>query len=77
MLLQLAPQLVLADATVVEQRSHLVDEEVVDPLAQFVEDGIATELGGIAALHLVEALVEGHRSSFLGLRLGRRTFGSS
>ena len=40
MLLQLPPQLVFADAAVVEERADLVDEEVVDPLAQLVEDGI-------------------------------------
>src|SRR5882724_3112607 len=66
-LLELAAQLVLADAAVVEERADLVDEEVVHPLAQLVEDRVAArgELGEIAALDLVEALVEGHRHSFL------------
>src|SRR5205085_12134619 len=69
LLLQLAGELLLPDAPVVEERAELVDQKVVHPLAQLVEERIANGAGGgavVLGLGLVEPLVEGHDGVLLG-----------
>src|SRR5690606_33830198 len=62
LLVDAAPQVVLRQALVVEDRPELVDQVVVDPLAQLVEHRVAPLHPGAggALLHLVQALVEAH-----------------
>ena len=66
-------EIVLGEPLVVEDGAELVDEHVVDLVAQLVQDGVAA-LGDRSSawglLHLVEPLVERHRSSLEFLLVG-------
>ena len=42
LLVDATPEVVLGQALVVEDRPELVDEVVVDPLAQLIEHGVST-----------------------------------
>ena len=60
LLLQLAGELLLPDAPVVEQRAELVDEEVVHAPTQLVEERVAARPGRRVGRGLVQPLIEGH-----------------
>ena len=68
-----ATQVVLGEPLVVEDRTQLVDEVVVDLLAELVEHRVASLApGGGRRLHIMKALVERHCVSSLVVRRVRR-----
>ncbi len=69
LLLDVAPELVLADPAVVERRADLFDQEVVDLLPELVEDRVAPPNGAVrVALDLLEPAIERHpEPSFVGI----------
>ena len=66
LLVDAAAEVVLGQPLVVEDRAELVDQVVVDLLAQLVEHRVAPLVpGGRRRLHFVQALVERHCDSSL------------
>ena len=63
LLVDAAPQIVLGEPTVVEDRAQRVDQMVVDLLPELVEDRVTARARRTGrGLHLVEPLVERHRA---------------